>query len=98
MQQPFYNYYKHAGSTTLDYTNPRLFDIMTAYQDAIEHAKVTYQDAVTYCVAKRILINLATPGFADYLAEFIELIRHLGVLNGILIGCHNIKQSWVGII
>lgn len=77
VQQPFYNYYKHAGSTTLDYTNPRLFDIMTAYQDAIEHAKVTYQDAVTYCVAKRILINLATPGFADYLAEFIELIRQL---------------------
>ncbi|KLD54034.1 hypothetical protein WP50_39360 [Lactiplantibacillus plantarum] len=38
---------------------------------------MTYQDAVTYCVAKRILINLATPGFADYLAEFIELIRQL---------------------
>ena len=50
---------------------------MTAYQDAIEHAKGTYQDAVTYCVAKRILINLATPGFADYRAEFIELIRQL---------------------
>ncbi|MDV0429863.1 glycosyl transferase [Lactiplantibacillus sp. DA1] len=75
--QPFYNYYKHAGSTTLDYTNPRLFDIMTAYQDAIDHAAVKYQDAVTYCVAKRILINLATPGFADYRAEFIELIRQL---------------------
>lgn len=77
VQEPFYNYYKHAGSTTLDYCNPRLFDIMTAYQDAIKKATPRYRDAITYCVAKRILINLATPGFADYLAEFTELIQQL---------------------
>lgn len=77
VQQPFYNYYKHAGSTTLDYTNPRLFDIMTAYRDAVAHAAPRYADAVTYCVAKRILINLTTPGFIDYLAPFTELIRGL---------------------
>lgn len=77
IQKPFYHYFKHSGTTTTSYKNPRLYDIFTAYEDAMKHSCPKYQDAVAFCIAKRILINMDTPGFNYYLADFIDLIKLL---------------------
>jgi len=77
IQRPFNTYYKRDGSITTSYTNIRLMDIMQAYRDAAYHANEKYRDETVFCVAKRILINMKTPGLAYYLADFIELINEL---------------------
>lgn len=77
IQKPFYHYFKHTGTTTTSYKNPRLYDIFTAYEDAMKHSCDKYQDAIAFCIAKRILINMDTPGFNYYLADFIDLIKLL---------------------
>ncbi len=77
IQKPFYNYYKHANSTTSSYTNPRLFDIFKAYQDVMKDINPKYFDEAGYQVATRILRNMNTPGFIYYKADFVELINKL---------------------
>lgn len=77
LQEPFYVYYKHAGSTTSSYTNPRLFDIFHAYRDIMNDINPIYYDQAAYQVATRILRNMSTPGFIYYRADFIELIQSL---------------------
>lgn len=77
IQKPFNTYYKRPGSITTTYNNIRLLDIMKAYEDAVMNASPKYRDETVYCVAKRILINLETPGLLVYKAEFIELINKL---------------------
>lgn len=77
IQEPFYSYYKRAGSTTTSYNKIQLLDIMTAYRDASYNANSKYKDETIFCVAKRILKNLATPGMIVYKADFIELINEL---------------------
>ncbi len=82
VQMPFYHYIKHPGSTTTTYENPRLYDILVAYQNAIVNSNELYYHEVVFCVAKRILINLDTAGFKYYFADFIEFIqKHQGVFN-----------------
>lgn len=73
--RPLYNYYKHSGTTTSSYRNPRLFDIFTAYRDLITTTTSSYQQAAEFCAAKRILINMDTPGFYSYLGYFISLLQ-----------------------
>jgi len=63
IQEPLINYYKRLNSITTSYNNIRLLDIMTAYRDASNNANPKYQPEAVFCVAKRILINLGTPGF-----------------------------------
>ncbi|ANZ69665.1 glycosyltransferase [Pediococcus claussenii] len=69
---PLYIYYKHDGTTTYSYTNPRLFDIFKAYTDILNDTSIQYIKEAEYCVAKRMLINFDTPGFVYYLKYFIE--------------------------
>lgn len=77
IQRPFNTYYKRPGSITTSYTNIRLMDMMQAYKDAAYHANEKYRDETVFCVAKRILINMRTPGLAYYTADFMELIDEL---------------------
>ncbi len=80
IQQPFYTYYKRPGSITTSYTNIRLMDIMQAYRDAAFYVNTKYRDETIFCIAKRILINMETPGLNYYLADFIELINEFMLL------------------
>lgn len=77
IQRPFNTYYKRPDSITTSYTNIRLLDIMQAYRDAVNNANEKYRDETVFCVAKRILINIRTPGLSYYSADFIELINEL---------------------
>lgn len=77
IQKPFNTYYKRENSITTSYTNIRLMDIMQAYRDAVYNANEKYREETEFCVAKRILINLKTPGLIYYKADFIELINEL---------------------
>ena len=77
VQEPLYNYYKHANTTTSSYTNPRLFDIFKAYRDIPENVNHEYISEAVYQIAVRILRNMNTPGFLYYRADFIELIHSL---------------------
>lgn len=73
VKEPLCHYFKHGGTITSSYTNPRLFDIFKAYYDAIENSG-KYRDEVVFNAAKRILRNMETPGFKYYLGYFIKLI------------------------
>lgn len=77
VQKSFYHYFKHSGSTTTTYENPRLFDILFAYRSVIQNSNPLYFEEVVYCVAKRIVINLETEGFKYYRADFIDLVQEL---------------------
>lgn len=77
IQKPFNTYYKRANSITTSYTNIRLMDIIQAYRDAVYNVNEKYQEETVFCVAKRILINMKTPGLVYYMADFIELINEL---------------------
>ena len=77
VQEPLYNYYKHANTTTSSYTNPRLFDIFKAYKDIPKNINPQYLSEAVYQIAVRILRNMNTPGFLYYCADFIELIHSL---------------------
>jgi len=77
VQKPFNTYYKRPDSITTSYTDIRLMDIMQAYKDAAYHANEKYRNETVFCVAKRILINMKTPGLVYYMADFIELIHEL---------------------
>lgn len=77
VQKPFNTYFKRQGSITTSYTNIRLLDIMKAYKDAVFECKKKYSNEIEFCVAKRILINMNTPGFSYYTADFIETIKSL---------------------
>lgn len=74
---PLYNYYKHSGTTTSAYRNPRLFDIFTAYKDLLRDVNQQFIKDAEFCVAKRILRNIDTPGFGYHLGYFIQLIHGL---------------------
>jgi glycosyltransferase involved in cell wall biosynthesis len=77
VQKPFNTYYKRPGSITTTYENIRLLDMMKAYEDAVFNSNPKYRKETVYCIAKRILINLETPGLSVYRAEFTELIHKL---------------------
>lgn len=77
IQRPFNTYFKRPNSITTSYENTRLLDIMQAYKDAAYNANEKYREETVFCVAKRILINMGTPGFRYYLADFMELINEL---------------------
>ena len=77
IQKPFNTYFKRENSITTSYTNIRLMDIMQAYKDAAYNGNEKYKDETVFCVAKRILINMNTPGLNYYRADFIELIKEL---------------------
>lgn len=87
---PLYNYYKHSGTTTSSYRNPRLFDIFTAYRDLLTSVDAQFISEAEFCVAKRMMINFDTPGFAYYLGYFIESFQ---VLHQRLLANHNITQD-----
>lgn len=72
-----YNYYKHSGTTTSSYRSPRLFDIFTAYTDLLKNVNKRFLIEAEFCVAKRIMINIDTPGFGYHLGYFIQLIQQL---------------------
>jgi glycosyltransferase involved in cell wall biosynthesis len=80
IQEPLITYFKRPNSTTTSYNNIRLLDIMTAYYNASHNANSLFKNETIFCVAKRILTNMSTPGLDVYKAEFIELIKSLSDL------------------
>jgi glycosyltransferase involved in cell wall biosynthesis len=93
IQEALITYFKRPNSTTTSYNNIRLLDIMTAYYNASYNTNPLFKYETVFCVAKRILINMSTPGLDVYKAEFIELIKSLSDL--LLINEYIINDSTV---
>lgn len=75
IQKPFYKYFKHKGTTTTNYSHPRLLDIINAYDDMLKYSNEKFKKEIEFCVAKRLLINLKTDGFKYHYADLIDFLH-----------------------